>query len=113
MSGLAEVPAVMLLIVTPLLLESPRWLVMKGRHVEAEGVLLSTSDSFEEACARMQETIEASGYPSWKLEMIIFDWRGRKPGRSLDKKKNGDQEKKRYPSNSERGKFVDKFFSPR
>ncbi|KAH0449833.1 hypothetical protein IEQ34_020525 [Dendrobium chrysotoxum] len=41
--------------------ESPRWLVMQGRHAEAAAVLAKTSDSPEEAEIRLQEIKSAAG----------------------------------------------------
>ncbi|RCV39219.1 hypothetical protein SETIT_8G205800v2 [Setaria italica] len=48
--------------------ESPRWLVMRGRHADAHAVLVRTSDTPAEADLRLAEIKQAGGV--WK-EMLV------------------------------------------
>ncbi|KAL3839873.1 hypothetical protein ACJIZ3_024464 [Penstemon smallii] len=60
MLGLAAVPAVAIAGGVMAMPESPRWLVMKGKVAEAKRVLEKTSESEEEAEARLQEITTAT-----------------------------------------------------
>ncbi|KAG0477438.1 hypothetical protein HPP92_014279 [Vanilla planifolia] len=50
--------------VTLLMPESPRWLVMQGRHADAAAVLSKTSDSSEEAVLRLEQIKSAASITS-------------------------------------------------
>ncbi|KAJ1256344.1 hypothetical protein BS78_K043700 [Paspalum vaginatum] len=53
--------------------ESPRWLVMRGRHAEARAVLVRTSDTPTEADLRLGEIMQQAvlaGCGAWK-EMLV------------------------------------------
>ncbi|XP_051152471.1 polyol transporter 5-like [Andrographis paniculata] len=60
MLGLAGVPAVAIAAGVLAMPESPRWLVMKGRMADAKNVLLKTSETEEEAEARLTEISAAA-----------------------------------------------------
>ncbi|KAL0337448.1 UNVERIFIED_CONTAM: Polyol transporter 5 [Sesamum calycinum] len=60
MLGLAAVPAVAIACGVMAMPESPRWLIMKGRTGEAKRVLQRTSESDEEAEARLEEITKAA-----------------------------------------------------
>ncbi|KAL0365493.1 UNVERIFIED_CONTAM: Polyol transporter 5 [Sesamum angustifolium] len=63
MLGVGMIPSLFLTLVTLVMPESPRWLVMQGRHAEAKQVLERTSDSLEEAKSRLSDIKQAAGIP--------------------------------------------------
>ncbi|KAG0456369.1 hypothetical protein HPP92_024157 [Vanilla planifolia] len=52
--------------------ESPRWLVMQGRHADAAAVLSKTSDSSEEAVLRLEQIKSAAGITSDSHGMDVW-----------------------------------------
>ncbi|OMO58097.1 Sugar/inositol transporter [Corchorus olitorius] len=60
MLGVSALPAVAVALGVTVMPESPRWLVMKRRFVEARQVLIKTSDSEEEADLRLAEMAKAA-----------------------------------------------------
>ncbi|KAL9273829.1 Polyol transporter 5-like protein [Drosera capensis] len=74
MLGLAALPAVAIAFGVIAMPESPRWLVMKGRHGEAKKVLLRTSESEEEAEFRLREITHAAAQAN--SDSIDGTWRG-------------------------------------
>ncbi|XVE66667.1 hypothetical protein DITRI_Ditri08aG0096700 [Diplodiscus trichospermus] len=64
MLGIGAIPSVFLALVVLLAMpESPRWLVMQGRVVEAKRVLDKTLDTKEEAELRLSDIKKAAGIP--------------------------------------------------
>ncbi|CAI5530429.1 unnamed protein product, partial [Closterium sp. Naga37s-1] len=61
MLGLGAVPGFILAVGVVFLPESPRWLIMHGQVKKAKDILLTISDSKEEAHERMLEILEAAG----------------------------------------------------
>ncbi|CAI5465563.1 unnamed protein product [Closterium sp. Yama58-4] len=61
MLGLGAVPGLILAVGVIFLPESPRWLIMHGQVKKAKDILLTISDSKEEAHERMLEILEAAG----------------------------------------------------
>ncbi|XP_028760373.1 probable polyol transporter 6 [Neltuma alba] len=61
MLGLPSIPSLVLAVLTLKLVESPRWLVMRGRVSETKQVLLQISNTKEEAERRFQEIKLAAG----------------------------------------------------
>ncbi|MFQ6642541.1 hypothetical protein Gotur_017728 [Gossypium turneri] len=74
MLGLAALPAGAVALGVIAMLESPRWLVMKGRFVEAKRVLLKTSDSETEADMRLVEMAKAA--ETLQPEPSSVSWHG-------------------------------------
>ncbi|CAI5531434.1 unnamed protein product, partial [Closterium sp. Naga37s-1] len=61
MLGLGAVPGFILAVGVVFLPESPRWLIMHGQVKKAKDILLTISDSKQEAHERMLEILEAAG----------------------------------------------------
>ncbi|KAK6236326.1 Major facilitator [Theobroma cacao] len=74
MLGLAALPAFAVALGVTVMPESPRWLVMKGRFVEAKRVLIKTSDSEEEADMRLAEMAKAAA--TLEQEPSSRSWHG-------------------------------------
>ncbi|XWS72023.1 hypothetical protein CRYUN_Cryun02cG0005000 [Craigia yunnanensis] len=74
MLGLAALPALAVALGVIVMPESPHWLVMKGRFVEAKRVLIKTSDSEEEANMRLAEMAKAA--ETLELEPSSSSWHG-------------------------------------
>lgn len=71
MLGIAAIPAVFVAFSISAMPESPRWLVMKGREIEAKQVLIKISDSKEEAEHRFKEiTRSVSSSSKWHVEGV-------------------------------------------
>ncbi|PIN09817.1 putative transporter (major facilitator superfamily) [Handroanthus impetiginosus] len=74
MLGLAAVPAIAIGGGVMAMPESPRWLIMKGRTVEANRVLQRTSESEEEARRRLDEITAAAA--STHENIASANWHG-------------------------------------
>ncbi|XWS17260.1 hypothetical protein CRYUN_Cryun33cG0052500 [Craigia yunnanensis] len=74
MLGLAALPALAVALGVIVMPESPRWLVMKGRFVEAKRVLMKTSDSEGEADIRLAEMAKAD--ETLEQEPSSSSWHG-------------------------------------
>ncbi|XVF34834.1 hypothetical protein REPUB_Repub18cG0092500 [Reevesia pubescens] len=74
MLGLAALPALAVALGVIVMPESPSWLVMKGRFVEAKRVLIKTSDSAEEADMRLAEMAKAA--ENLEQEPSSSSWHG-------------------------------------
>ncbi|KAK8682864.1 hypothetical protein V6N13_038946 [Hibiscus sabdariffa] len=76
MLGLAALPAGAVALGVIVMPESPRWLVMKGRFVEARRVLIKTSDSEAEAYARLVEMANAAETSEQEPPSSSCQWTG-------------------------------------
>lgn len=74
MLGLAALPAGAVALGVIVMPESPHWLVMKGRFVEAKSVLIKTSDSETEADMRLAEMAKAA--ETLQPESSSISWHG-------------------------------------
>ncbi|KAJ1697128.1 hypothetical protein LUZ63_005640 [Rhynchospora breviuscula] len=91
MFGIAAIPPAFLACGILAMPESPRWLVMRGHLGEARRVLVKTSDSPEEADARLQDIKEVAGIPLDCNEDVVIVPRSEKNKENIWKEMFTDQ----------------------